>query len=220
MLDFATKKNRFPLTRGVVGVLAAVLTALIAGNPAAMAQSQLSQLTPEEQRMLSQLPPAQRQLLLERLAARSRGSATTLDDGEPLHDFRLPEDSEGENEEDEDPVFEPGDTAIVSLSAPEDVRLDEDQRAYEEELESRNPYVLNAEGRLLLPDSRGIEIAGLTEELAKKRLEADPDVQPFEVEILLLPITDFSPAALEPYGYSIFRDVEQTAFSGSDTRSC
>ncbi|MEZ5498959.1 MAG: SLBB domain-containing protein [Steroidobacteraceae bacterium] len=73
-------------------------------------------------------------------------------------------------------------------------------------LRSRNPYVLDSEGRLLLPGFPvdGIQLSGLNEEQATKRLQAVPELAQLEVRLTFLPLKRTGARGLRPYGYELF----------------
>ncbi len=54
-------------------------------------------------------------------------------------------------------------------------------------IKGRNPYRLSPEGVLLLPGFGGIPLAGLTEFQATVRLQADPELNGFDVNLIRLP---------------------------------
>jgi protein involved in polysaccharide export with SLBB domain len=68
----------------------------------------------------------------------------------------------------------------------------------------RNPYQLDREGVLQLPGFRPIALAGLTDQEAKKRLEAEPALLKLQVNIQRLPLTKTGPESLKPFGYDLF----------------
>ena len=78
-----------------------------------------------------------------------------------------------------------------------------------------NPYRLNSRGILSLPGTVGVPIAGLTEELAKTRLEADPLLAGMLIEVVLLPLERYGESALEPYGYDVFRTPKSRTGAGN-----
>jgi protein involved in polysaccharide export with SLBB domain len=68
----------------------------------------------------------------------------------------------------------------------------------------RNPYQLDREGVLQLPGFRPIALAGLTDQEAKKRLEAEPALLKLQVNIQRLPLTKTGLESLKPFGYDLF----------------
>ena len=94
--------------------------------------------------------------------------------------------------------------------------LTAEERARLEELidlvRSRNPYKLDRNGVLYLPGfgSAGIELAGLTEELATLRLQAEPAFRRLEVQVILLPLEKTGVEGLRPFGYDLFEEEIST----------
>jgi protein involved in polysaccharide export with SLBB domain len=68
-----------------------------------------------------------------------------------------------------------------------------------------NPYRLDADGQLYLPGIPAIALAGLTVEQATVRLRAEPGLRQYQVEVTLLPLDPVGVAALQPFGYDLFR---------------
>ncbi len=77
-------------------------------------------------------------------------------------------------------------------------------------IRSRNPYTLNRQGALQLPGLPAIELAGLTEEQATKRLAAEPAFRRIEISLTRLPLARMGVAGLKPFGYDLFQDDEAT----------
>jgi polysaccharide biosynthesis/export protein len=71
-------------------------------------------------------------------------------------------------------------------------------------IRSRNPYTLTQDGFLQLPGFAPEAVAGLTEELASRRVSADPALAALEIKITLLPLARTGEAALKPFGYDLF----------------
>jgi len=74
-------------------------------------------------------------------------------------------------------------------------------------IRSRNPYRLSQDGVLQLPGFAPIALAGLTEELATKRLAAEPSFALLDIKLTLLPLTRTDASALTPFGYDLFTGV-------------
>ncbi len=169
--------------------------------------AQIPGLTPQQQALLQQLPPNQRQALLNRLTS-SQSAASTAESGTAdalsetsLLEAQLPAEIAPADEE---PRFAAGDSLVVFLNVPDDLEIEPDLEQVKSLAEAGNPYKLDARGVLLLPGTGGISLAGLTEDLAQVRLEADPLLVGLDIEIVLLPLERFGAAALEPYGYEVF----------------
>ena len=77
-------------------------------------------------------------------------------------------------------------------------------------------YVLDREGQIHFPGVATIRLAGLTEAQAARRLEAEPNLRPLVAEVMLLSLERFGVDALEPFGYSMFRDLALTFFPATD----
>lgn len=75
---------------------------------------------------------------------------------------------------------------------------------------SRNPYRLTREGVLQLPGFPGIPLAGLTEFEATVRLQADPELRDFDVNLIRLPLKKIGTEALKPFGYDLFERAPST----------
>jgi protein involved in polysaccharide export with SLBB domain len=79
-------------------------------------------------------------------------------------------------------------------------------------IRSRNPYRLDAMGMLQLPGYPGIALAGLNDEQATRRLQAEPSFARFEIRLSHLPLTPVGVASLKPFGYDLF-DEDPSTFS-------
>jgi protein involved in polysaccharide export with SLBB domain len=73
-----------------------------------------------------------------------------------------------------------------------------------EQIRSRNPYVLDASGQLLLPGIPGMQLAGLSEDLATRRVSAEPAFEKLFIRLTRLPLDKSGKAALKPFGYELF----------------
>ena len=78
------------------------------------------------------------------------------------------------------------------------------------QLRERNPYTLDASGQLLLPGYAPIALAGLAEELATRRVAAEPSLLKLKVRLTRLPLAKSGVAALKPFGYDFFADGPST----------
>ena len=77
-------------------------------------------------------------------------------------------------------------------------------------IRSKNPYRLTTDGILELPGFPGIPLAGLTDEQASLRLEAEPSLRGLDIMLTRLPLKKLGAEALKPYGYDIFRQPTST----------
>lgn len=179
------------------------------------AQAQSISLTPEQQRMLNQLPPTQRQAAMQQLRNLQRSAeekAPGLDE-ETMPDLQAqPPIDEEEQEPEGPPVFASGDTLVLEVERREPVgenrRGPPDEQevldATRERILKRNPYRLDALGRLALPGIDDISLAGLTEEQASLRVAAEPPLSEFRIFVTRLPLEPVGVDALEPFGYGLF----------------
>ncbi len=210
-----------------------VLCALAALSLAAPAHAQLEQLTPEQRRMVEQLPPAQRQEVMRRLQ-QERGRATAAE--RPESPDRMDADREeserateqtrererSREEAERELRIQARDTLVIrferdltQLRVPTDEERDQAERIAER-LDRYNPFLLDAQGRLLLPGVGVIELAGLTVEQAVIRLRAEEDLRDVAVQITKLPLQPVGIAGLKPFGYELFEGVPSTFAPVSD----
>lgn len=77
-------------------------------------------------------------------------------------------------------------------------------------------YVLDREGRIRFAGVTTIPLAGLTENQAARRLEAEPALRPMVADVMLLPLELFGTDALKPFGYDLFHDLALTFFPATD----
>lgn len=177
-----------------------LIAALMAMAPAAAAQ--VPGLTAQEQALLERLPPRQREAALQRLREQQPGRDDALEPPADSETVVVPPPAAA-------PVrpadaFAPRDSLLVLPAVPGDAS-DADLEELAERIAARNPYRLDNNGVLYLPGGGGIPLAGLDENLADKRLEADPYLRGLSVEVYRLPVEDFGIDALEPYGYEVFK---------------
>ncbi|MEM8981981.1 MAG: SLBB domain-containing protein [Pseudomonadota bacterium] len=164
-------------------------------------------MTPEQQRLLQQLPASQRQALINRFLRQQQPAAVPgVQPDAEMQLQTLEPDIEGQDEEDGPPVFSAGDSLVVLVSVDEeDEELEPAIERSIELISTANPFRLDGRGILSLPGTAGIQLAGLTEDLARVRLAADPLLAGLNVEVILLPLERYGEAALEPYGYNVFQ---------------
>ncbi|HEY6123363.1 MAG TPA: SLBB domain-containing protein, partial [Steroidobacteraceae bacterium] len=103
------------------------------------------------------------------------------------------------------PITIPGELAPV-LEPLEAERLEELITL----IRSRNPYVLDSNGAMLLPGFAPVTLAGLTEEKATLRLKAMPAFRKLEVKAVLLTVRKAGVSALQPFGYDLFKESSST----------
>lgn len=67
-----------------------------------------------------------------------------------------------------------------------------------------NPYQLDTNGQLLLPGIPPIPLAGLTEDLATRRVAAEPALAHLQIHVTRLPLEKVGAEGLKPFGYDLF----------------
>jgi polysaccharide export outer membrane protein len=215
-------------TRLPILLLGTILT--LAGTGPIVAQVPSSQ----QMEMLRSLSPAAREQLLNELADGSApeageepGNTTQRELGEDELDRSPDSDSKPESR---DRRLAGGDTVLIMIdliqdepartqllgqgqppviipakSAPEySVAELEQFSALIDLVRERNPYRLDRDGVLQLPGLRPIPLAGLTDQEAAKRLQAEPALLKLQVGIKRLPLTKTGPESLKPFGYELF----------------
>ena len=73
-----------------------------------------------------------------------------------------------------------------------------------EQIRARNPYRLDSNGQLQLPGIPGMELAGLSEDLATRRVSAEPAFEKLYIRLTRLPLTKSGREGLKPFGYELF----------------
>lgn len=188
---------------------------ICASAPIAQAQ-QLSDLTPEQQQLLNQLPPAQRQELIDRYRQATTVAPPAATSPTTGGDIRLPMPDEPE----EEPArfeFDVGDTLIVTTKLDADVGSDQEVADLSAGVDEGNPYRIDHVGNLQLPGIASIALAGLTEEQAEIRLNADPSLRGIKVKVYRLPVRDLTGKDLEPFGYKLFRERDRVLHPDMNT---
>jgi len=212
------------LTRSMVARIAAfAMTCLLAGG-AAFAQSP----SPEQMEAFRNLPPDQQQAILQGMG----GTGTSQSGVQRDRDVKSPEtvrprsvDSTGRGvagtEEYEwvprEPRIAGRDTVLIDAELRElpigQTRTAEETKRLEAVLQRTlrgNPYLLDPSGVLRISGVAPIPLAGLTEEQATARLNRDPALSDFEIELTLLPLEKLDADALRPFGYDLFAGVPST----------
>jgi len=100
----------------------------------------------------------------------------------------------------------------IERTAEELAKLD----AYVARVRRGNPYRLDAQGRLQLPELPPIPLAGLTTAEAEKRLDSDPAMHDIELRVSLLPLEPIDIDALQPFGYDLFAGTPTTFAPATD----
>ncbi len=88
----------------------------------------------------------------------------------------------------------------------EELQAEEKQKLEDmiEEIRARNPYQLDSNGQLLLPGIPAMALAGLTEDLATRRVSAEPAFEKLSIRLTRLPLDKSGKDALKPFGYDLF----------------
>jgi len=188
----------------------------------ALAPAQESEVTEEQTELFKSLPPEQQQAILEEfLRSRAAGEPTREEsrqgdarrrqalDGAADKRRLSPERQPQPEEERREPKLERGSSVIVDLDLkgrPESPVLAE----LRSRILQRNPYRLDALGRLQLPGFEPLSMLGLSETLAAKRLATDPALSEFRIKVTVLPLEPIGDEALEPFGYDLFTDAPST----------
>ena len=73
-------------------------------------------------------------------------------------------------------------------------------------IRNHNPYKLDSNGELLLPGIPAIALAGLSEDLATRRVAAEPAFEHMQVRLTRLPLQKMGQQALKPFGYDLFQN--------------
>lgn len=181
-------------------------------------------LSPAQQRSLirelqSQLPPAQRQAIVSMLQGGAAGQAglANVDPQQLAVLERLLQEQRGGGEAArpaaaQDRALKGGDTLVIRFFRNEDVVLrpnegtEQEIEEFQRRLADGNPYRLDSAGQLYLPGIPAIALAGLNEEQATVRLQAERMLRFFDVELTLLPLDPVGLDALEPFGYDLFEE--------------
>jgi polysaccharide export outer membrane protein len=88
----------------------------------------------------------------------------------------------------------------------EELQAEEKQKLQDmiEEIRARNPYQLDGNGQILLPGMPAMALAGLTEDLATRRVSAEPAFEKLHIKLTRLPLDKTGKEALKPFGYDLF----------------
>lgn len=192
----------------------ALLIGLVSAAAGAQSQQQLD--------VFRSLTPEQQRAILEQAGS----STTTGVTPAPAMPTSRPKDVTGQSFDASglaemvavDPRLRAGDTLLLTISTPESAsdRQHDEARRSDSEFQQRvlagNPYRLDRVGRLTLHDATSIGLAGLTEEEASVRLNAEPALDGFRFGVRLLPVEP----ELRPFGYDLFRNVPTTFAPATD----
>ncbi len=110
------------------------------------------------------------------------------------------------------PISQDGQKAAIQRG-PERLAQLEDLR---DRIQRRNPFVLDANGALTMPETGPVPLAGLTVVEAQERLAAAEQLRDFRITIVRLPVAPQGSAALKPFGYDLFAGVPTTFAPATD----
>jgi protein involved in polysaccharide export with SLBB domain len=167
----------------------------------------------------SQLPPAQRDAVIGMLAGQQGGAAVPAAPAAPGADIDALADGIAASQtlDPSQVALSAGDTLVIDFAlADPDGADDEASEAFLERLEDGNPYQLDGSGRILLPGVPAIALSGLNVGQATTRLSAERALRPFSLSLTYLPLTPVGTAALEPFGYELFRNAPSTFAPATD----
>lgn len=99
------------------------------------------------------------------------------------------------------------------VRTPEELESLEELRA---RIGGRNPFRLDALGRLVVPELGEIQIAGLTEVQTEQRLAVETLLKDFTIDVIRLPLDRAGEEALKPFGYDLFAGIPSTFAPATD----
>lgn len=102
-----------------------------------------------------------------------------------------------------EPILEAGSTIFLSFTAPEPSR----EQLQEIPLPAEKLHVLDQYGVLHLPYLGEYPLAGLTASSAVLVLQADPNLEPYSIELVVLPVQPGGREALTSFGSTLFTDT-------------
>ena len=183
-----------------------ILTAFLAAE----AEAQSYGLTPQQEMMINQLPPEQRQQALEALQQSRSGPAIRVGERlqeEPESETGLPPLVEAEPLAELPRAGAKGRLVITftpkeALSARERGELEADRTL--SRITGSRTYVLDDNGVLTLLGTETIPLLGLTESDIERRMEAEPLLAAFDIDVRILETLPTGVDALKPFGYDIF----------------
>lgn len=182
--------------------------------------------TPEQQEIFRNLSPEQQQMVLEQIGAGggsfgggASGPAGSARTAALLEEAQRRVPASTAVAPGEPARLRPGDTVLVSIQTSEDPAAGQSRTiavasAAQVRLAGliggRNPYQLDSDGQLHLPGLTPIQLRGLSEEQAARRLAVDPALQGLNVKVELLPVYRTSVQGLERFGYDLFDNAPST----------
>lgn len=220
-LNFAShlSTKRRPLPRATLLTIAWVVALL-----PLTASAQSVQPSAQQMRVINQLPPAQRRQALQAIeqmnASQGRIGQEPGEDGDdagaPQPSLRTPSQTQIEPTI---PEAQAGARLVIEMHAIpelqgadlEALRADPALRR----LEGSHYFELDDDGVLELPGIARVPLAGLTEEGIRQRLGAEPALNQFHINAIILPQAPVGVAALETFGYEVFQPPEGGLDTGS-----
>lgn len=204
--------------RGSGGTLRCVIALfLLAAGPFATpiaVNAQSVRLSAEQQRMLNQLPPAQREQALRALEQyeSSRPQSVTNPITETPSTPPPAVSSVPVIDEEEELRASPNSSLVIRMSPKADLTVEElealDENPVKAALVGNRSYTLDDVGVLSLFDVRFIPLLGLTEADIEMRLEAEPLLANFDIDVRILSVAESGVDALEYFGYELFEPHE------------
>jgi polysaccharide biosynthesis/export protein len=207
---------------GSARLLRALLRALITGLVALAAGSQLASAqtpTPEQLETFQNLTPEQQRAVLEAMQNGDTATDPVERPTEPTDETRrvrpqTARDRDGRAVSGVPFVKEPvrgkaGATVVLTVTSnPNMPIVDERLRveARRDQILRGNPYELDDEGRLHLPQFTPVPLGGLTEQEAALRLNTDPRLANLQFTVRMLLVDKVGPDALRPFGYDLFEE--------------
>ena len=210
------------LARTLVARVTALAVAVLLAGGSAVAQSP----SPEQMEAFRNLPPDQQQAILQGMGGTTQGGV------QRDRDVKSPETvrprsvdangrgAAGANEYEwvpREPRIAGRDTVLIDAELRDlpvgQTRTPEETTRLEAMLQRTlrgNPYLLDPSGVLRISGVAPIPLAGLTEEQATARLNRDPALSGFKIELTLLPLEKLDADALRPFGYDLFAGVPST----------
>ena len=223
----------------ILGLALSFLIPLMVSPPAA---SQVS--TSQQLEMLRSLSPAAREQVLNQLAGSSDAETPNLDaeSRDVSGDEAAAASDEDTRELTQDRRLAAGDTVLIAIDYLEnqpartqilgeglptvvipEKRAPEYSKEERDQLDKliglvreRNPYRLDRDGVLQLPGFRPIPLAGLSDNEATTRIQAEPSLTKLKVEIQRLPLTKVGPESLKSFGYELFSRKISTFAPGTN----
>ncbi len=182
--------------------------------------------TPEQLRAFQSLSPEQQQQILQKIGGQASGQLQTTPAPAPASPTSMPKSDVATATPVEAletlPRLRAGDTMLLTVDLPVGIDrtgalvvpvvIDRASSEFRSQILGGNPYKLDRMGRLALRDSISMVLAGLTEEEAAVRLNADPALQGYTFSVRLLPVE----LELKPFGYDLFSNVPTTFAPATD----